>query len=97
MDDRIMEKTHNSGLSELAAGNVPLLGEYKSDYPFKKESLQFFRSCVGEDVYEKVMRSEVGRSHPYAVARAFLAQADWEKFVWIEQYGSLDGFPVRDI
>jgi hypothetical protein len=22
-----------------------------------------------------------------------LSQRDWEKFVWIEEFGSLDGFP----
>ena len=39
------------------------------------------------------MSCEAGRRHHYVVARAFLDQADWEKFVWIEQYGSLEGFP----
>ena len=39
--------------------------------------------------------SDVGRRHHYVVARVLLNQADWEKFVWIEEYGSLDGFPGR--
>jgi hypothetical protein len=39
------------------------------------------------------MSSEAGKAHHYAVARAFLNQADWEKFVWIEEHGSLDSFP----
>ena len=39
------------------------------------------------------MSSEAGRRHRYVAARAFLNQADWEKFVWIEQHGSLAGYP----
>ena len=41
------------------------------------------------------MNSEAGRAHHYTVARAFLSQTDWEKFCWIEQYGTLDGFPEQ--
>ena len=47
---------------------------------------------VGFNV-EKAMSSDAGQTHPYAVARAILNQADWEKYVWIEEHGSLDGFP----
>lgn len=44
-------------------------------------------------VYKRAMSSEAGRGHHDVVARAFLDQADWERFVWIEEFGSLDGFP----
>ncbi len=69
------------------------LGVYKPGFQFKEEALNYFRLCVGKEVYERAMNSEVGRQHYYVPVRAFLSQADWEKFVWIEQYGSLDGFP----
>ena len=39
------------------------------------------------------MNSEVGKKYHYVVARAFLSQTDWEKFVWIEQFGTLTGYP----
>ena len=78
---------------EPVSGGMGQLGVYKPGFQHKTESLQFFRSCVGDEVYRKAMNSEAGRAHHYAVARAFLDQTDWEKFVWIEQYGSLDGFP----
>ncbi len=39
------------------------------------------------------MNSEAGRAHHYTAARAFLSQTEWEKLVWIEEFGSLDGFP----
>ena len=74
-------------------GGAPVLGVYRPGFPNKKESLLFFKTRVGDDVYGKAMSSEAGRAHHYAVARAFLDQSDWEKFCWIEQYGSLDGFP----
>ena len=75
------------------SGGAPVLGVYKPGFQYKNESLQFFRSCVGDDVYNRAMSSEAGKEHHYAVARAFLNQTDWEKFCWIEQYGSLEGFP----
>ncbi len=69
------------------------LGVYKPGFRYKEASLRFFRECVGDELYTRAMSSEVGHAHHYAVARAFLQQADWEKFVWIEEHGSLDGFP----
>ena len=69
------------------------LGVYRQGFRHRQESLQFFRQCVGDDVYAKAMNSEAGREHHYTVARAFLDRTDWEKFVWIEEHGSLAGFP----
>lgn len=69
------------------------LGIYRPGFRFKTESLAFFRLCVGEETYSRAMHSEAGKQHHFVVARAFLKQADWEKFVWIEEYGSLKGFP----
>lgn len=60
---------------------------------YQHEAKAFFRQCVGDEVYERAMGSEAGRRHYYVAARAFLNQSDWEKFVWIEQHGSLAGFP----
>ena len=73
---------------------VPL-GVYRPGLKHKKESLRFFRECVGDEIYEKAIKSEAGRTHHYTVARAFLSQENWEKFVWIEEFGSLDGFPEK--
>ena len=53
----------------------------------------FFKTCVGDEAYTKAMNSEAGRTHHYVVARTLLNQADWEKFVWIEEHGSLEDFP----
>ena len=69
------------------------LGVYKPGLKYQKESLAFFRECVGEETYTLAMNSEAGRRHHYVAARVFLDQADWEKFVWIEEFGSLAGFP----
>ena len=74
------------------SGGVHALGVYKPGFRYKKESLLFFRTCVGDEMYNKAMNSEAGRAHHYVVARMFLNQTDWEKFVWIEEHGSLDGF-----
>lgn len=80
---------------ESVAGGSNTLGVYRPEFRYKQESLQFFKACVGETVYSKAMNSDSGRAHHYTVARTFLSQSDWEKFCWIEQYGSLDGFPEQ--
>lgn len=67
-------------------------GKYSTG-PYKDAAKAFFRQRVGEATYERAMNSEAGRRHHYVAARAFLGQADWEKFVWIEQYGSLENYP----
>ena len=73
----------------------PPLGVYQPGFQYREASLAFFRQCVGDETYDRAMGSEVGRRHHYVAARLFLDQKDWEKFVWIEQYGSLAGFPER--
>ena len=78
---------------ESVSGGTETLGVYRPGFQFKQESLDYFRQCVGEETYQLAINSDAGREHHYAVARAFLNQKDWEKFVWIEEFGSLDGFP----
>ena len=90
--DKNQYKLNPDQLESVTGGAHPI-GVYKPGFQYKKESLQFFKDCVGEEVYRRAMGSEAGHEHHYAVARAFLNQWDWEKFVWIEEYGSLDGFP----
>lgn len=78
---------------DAVRGGTQTRGIYRPGFQYRNESLQFFRACVGDAVYNRAMNSAAGRAHHYAVARAFLNQADWEKFVWIEEHGSLEGFP----
>lgn len=92
IDDKNQHKLTPDQLESVTGGAHPL-GVYKPGLQYKKESLQFFKEKVGDDVYNKAMGSQAGHEHHYAVARAFLNQGDWEKFVWIEEFGSLDGFP----
>ena len=92
MIDSINRIELNPEQMEAAAGGHTL-GIYRPGFRHKQESLRFFRACVGDEMYEKAMSSEAGRAHHYVVARMFLNQADWEKFVWIEEHGSLEDFP----
>ena len=82
---------------QQVGGGAGHLGVYRAGFRFKTESLRFFRSCVGDSIYRQAMGSDAGHAHHYAVARAFLTQVDWEKFVWIEEFGSLEGFPGADL
>ena len=93
-DHKEVQKMHPDQLASVSGGNGRL-GVYKLGLQYKKESLAYFRQCVGEEIYQLAMNSEAGRAHHYVAARAFLSQLDWEKFVWIEEFGSLDGFPEQ--
>ncbi len=89
------EQVHSLSPDQLesVSDGTDTLGVYRPGFQYKLESLDFFRHCVGEEIYQLAMNSDAGREHHYVVARAFLNQKDWEKFVWIEEFGSLDGFP----
>ena len=78
---------------EAVSGGTQHLGIYQSGFQHKDAALAFFRKCVGEETFHRAMNSTEGKRHHYVAARICLNQADWEKFVWIEKYGSLDGFP----
>ena len=93
MTDHKDERILSLDQLESVSGGTSTLGVYRPGFQYKQESLDYFRHCVGEETYQLAINSDAGRAHHYAVARAFLSQKDWEKFVWIEEYGSLDGFP----
>ncbi len=73
-------------------GGAPELGVYRPG-AFVREAKAFFRECVGSETYERAMSCDAGRAHHYVPARVYLSQSDWERFCWIEQFGTLDGFP----
>ncbi len=53
----------NPDQPEKSGGGAPALGIYGPGFRYKKESMQFFKSCVGEDTYWKAMNSDAGRAH----------------------------------
>ena len=59
---------------------------------FREEALEFMRKKLGERQYAQIMANADSRERPYVAARVFLSPEDWEKYVWIEQQGSLEGF-----
>ena len=44
---------------DSVSGGAATLGVYRPGFPYKKESLRFFRACVGDDVYTRAMNSEI--------------------------------------
>ena len=59
---------------------------------FRQEAMAFLRERLGERQYERIMMRPDSRQHPYVAARVFLSPLDWDRYVWIEQHGTLDGF-----
>ncbi len=58
----------------------------------RKEALAFLKERVGEKRFEQIMGRADGRQHPYVAARVFLSPLDWDRYVWIEHHGTLEGF-----
>ncbi len=59
---------------------------------YRHEALAFLRERVGEEKFERIMGLDDSRLHPYVAARVFLSPADWNRYVWIEHHGTLEGF-----
>ena len=49
---------------DSVSGGTVTLGVYRPGFQYKKESLQFFKECVGDDVYARAMNSEAGTPLP---------------------------------
>ncbi len=59
---------------------------------YKTESLNFIKKCLGEEKFSRLLGSKQSRDKPYVAAKLFLTVQDWNRYVWIEHHGSLDGF-----
>lgn len=92
MDRR--DEESSLSLEELAQANggAHVLGFYRPG-AYRDAALEYFKSRVGVETFDLAMGSPYSQRHHYVAARAFLSQPDWERFVWVEQHGSLDGFP----
>ena len=60
---------------------------------FKEKALEFLKERLDEGIFNRIMKSGDARRHPYVAARIYLGKSDWEKFIYIEKYGSLEGYP----
>lgn len=92
-DIRVLAPSQLDSVTGGAAGKAVALGVYIPGGLYKDRSMEFFRKCVGDETYDRAMSSGPGKRHHYVAARVFLKQLEWEQFCWIEQHGSLDGFP----
>ena len=68
-------------------------GEKYAPGEYRAEAIAFIKSCLGEEQYARVLGTAKARQHPYVAARLFLSPSDWEKYLYIEKNGTLDGFP----
>ena len=59
---------------------------------FKQEAMAFLREHITPSQYEQIMARADSRKYPYVAARLFLSPPDWDRYVWIEHHGTLDGF-----
>ena len=59
---------------------------------YKTEAVLFLKQCLDSDTFDRLCKSENFRRNPVVAAKIYLRGEDWNKYVWIEQHGSLDGF-----
>lgn len=60
---------------------------------YRREAVAFMRERLGEERFGSIMASrESFAEYPYVAAKLFLSIEDWNKYVWIEWHGSLDGY-----
>lgn len=59
---------------------------------YKTEAVLFLQQCVDSSTFERLCASENFRRSPVVAAKILLCREDWNKYVWIEQHGSLAGF-----
>ena len=64
---------------------------------YKTEAVMFLKQCLDSDTFAKLSRSENFRRNPVVAAKIYLRDEDWNKYVWIEQHGSLDGFTGENV
>lgn len=74
------------------SANAEMIAVY-SPGVYKKEAVAYLKQCLNADVYEKLCQNDNFCKNPVVGAKLFLCAEDWNKYVWIEQHGSLDGFP----
>ena len=86
-----MKVNSNAGEISMEQAEQVTGGAY-SPGMYQEASMKFLKERLGEEIFNRVMGNENSRKHPYVAARVFLSQADWDKFVWIERNGSLEGF-----
>ena len=67
---------------------------YYSPGTYREEANAFLKECVGNERYELIMARENNSRHSYVAARVLLSEGYWRRFMWIEQYGSLEDYPV---
>ena len=59
---------------------------------YRNEAIAFLKERLDEKQFSRIMCHSRAQQQPYVAARILLNPADWEKYVWIENHGSLDGF-----
>lgn len=59
---------------------------------YKEMAMTFLRERIDGDTYERLLSHSGWDKYPYVAAKLFLNNDDWKKYIWIEQYGTLNGF-----
>lgn len=86
------EKLLTSGSLKMKGNNEAIRIALYSLGKYKTEAVMFLKQCLDRDTFERLSRSDNFRRNPVVGAKIYLSGEDWNKYVWIEQHGSPDGF-----
>ena len=60
--------------------------------PYNKKAETFLKKHMDKELYASIMETDRGKKLPQVAARVFLSDADWDKYMWIMEHGSLKEF-----
>ena len=72
-------------------GRIPEAGYYRPGN-YKDEAREFLREHVDRKTFDLVMDDNGQGGIAPVMAKLYLNEDDWERFIWIENHGSLEGF-----
>lgn len=57
-----------------------------------EEALEFLKSNMDERTYDLLMNGGEEKAIPSVLARIYLNESDWQKYIWIEKNGNLNDY-----
>ncbi len=87
-----MNKTEDARRLRAARKEAGCGGNYTPGV-YREQALTFLKERIDTETYNCLMRHGECLRHPYVAAKIYLNAGDWDKYIWIEQHGSLEGYP----
>ena len=65
---------------------------FYSPGPYIEEAREFLKCNMDEKTYDLLMNGGEEKAIPSVLARIYLNESDWQKYIWIEKNGDLKDY-----